>query len=364
MTVYVLLWLCVIAFAYICKRYRLKSEYFMILSFVGMTILLGLRGPLVGEDTSMYIAIAKASDKLSWKDIFSSFPTSEWNYISYGNYGGFSEKCETMFLAYNKVIMSIFHSAQMNLFVTAVITNVLIMRYIVLNAESKNDIYMITYIYMCDTFFMSSFNAMRQIMAIAIAIQSINAVNKNKYKNAAAWITIATLIHLSSLLFVLVILIYKLKNKRRYYKWLIVGMCAVPISLPLITFIVGRISPQYASYLRVSYWSAQVNGTLVLWALIVITIIILIRSDSNDNITWWLIYLATIYIGIEMFALKFTVLSRVALCFRIGLLLLFPNMKKYFNGKGRLLYVMGVLLIMTMSYFSYASSPTRLYQFY
>lgn len=89
----------------------------------------------------------------------------------------------------------------------------------------------------------------------------------------------------------------------------------------------------------------------------------MIRRKDNDERTWWLIYMATIYIGIELIGMRYTVISRVAMYFRIGLPLFFPTMKKYFGTNSRLIYVGGILFVMTWSFLSYASSPARLYTF-
>lgn len=43
-------------------------------------LILGLRGSTVGEDTKMYLSVANAASRMSWKEIFSSFPTTEWNF--------------------------------------------------------------------------------------------------------------------------------------------------------------------------------------------------------------------------------------------------------------------------------------------
>lgn len=361
MTVYIGLWLYVVIIAYANHKCKLKPNYFMWLAFTGMTILLGLRGHSVGEDTEMYLSVAKAASRMSWKEIFSRFPTVEWNFISYGSYGGYSEKAETLYMAYNKLVVSIFRTPQAVLLITAIITSLLVMKFIVDNVEQKNDIYLATYIYMCDAMYMSSFNVMRQVFALAIAAQSVNEIKNNDYKKAAIWIAVASGIHLSALVFVIVLLVYKLNNKRKNYKWLIVGLLALPAALPLITIIAGKLSPKYAAYLRVSYWEGQAKGTLLLWAIIVVAIIIMIRSKKNDNYIWWLVYMATIYIGIELIGMRLTVISRVALYFRIGLLLFLPSIRQYFDNKGKLLYTMGMLAILTISFFSYASSPARVY---
>ena len=363
MLVYVVLWAYVFFIFYFNKKCNLHPKYFMWLSFIGMTLILGLRGISVGEDTRMYISVANAASRMSWKEIFSSFPTVEWNFISYGSFGGYSEKVETLYMAYNKLIITVFHNPQWVLLITAAIISYFMMQFIQNNVEQKNDIYLATYVYMCDSIYMSSFNIMRQILALSIAAQAINDFKNENYKKAAVWIAVASCFHISALVFLLILFVYKLKDKRKYYKWLVICVCAMPIALPLITNVVTRFLPKYASYLQTSFWNAQAKGTLVLWGIIVVAILIMIRNTASDERAWWLIYMATIYIGIELIGMRFTVISRVAMYFRIVLPLFFPTMKKYFTANSSLIYVAAVLIIMTWSFFSYASSPARLYTF-
>lgn len=363
MKVYIGLLLFIAIIAFINKKTNLSPKYFLWISFMAMTLVLGLRGSTVGEDTKMYLSVANAASRMSWKDIFSSFPTTEWNFISYGIYGGYSEQTETIYMAYNKLIMSVFHNPQWVLIITAAITCYFMMRFICNNVEQYSDLYLATYVYMCDSIYMSSFNIMRQVLALSIAVQAIEEVKQEKYKKAIVWVAIAACFHLSALLFVVVLLIYKLKEKRKHYKWIVLGVCILPVALPLLTTIVSKILPKYVSYLQTSFWSAEAKGTLVLWGIIIIAILIMIRRKDNDERTWWLIYMATIYIGVELIGMRYTVISRVAMYFRIGLPLFFPTMKKYFNTNSRLMYVGGILFVMTWSFLSYASSPARLYTF-
>lgn len=363
MTVYVGLWLLLAISAFINKKFKVPPKCFLWISFIAMTFVLGLRGATVGEDTKMYLSVANAATRMSWKEVFASFPTTEWNFVSYGSYGGYSEQVETIYMAYNKLIMSIFRNPQWVLIITAALTCYFMMRFIRNNVEQNSDFYLATYVYMCDSIYMSSFNIMRQALALSIAAQAIEAVKQEKYKKAIMWVAIAACFHLSALLFVTVLLIYKLKEKRKYYKWVVVGTCILPVALPLVTTIVSKILPKYASYLQKSFWNAQAKGTLVLWGIIIVAILIMLRHKDNDERTWWLIYMATIYIGIELIGMRYTVISRIAMYFRIGLLLFFPTMKKYFSVNSRLIYVGGILFVMTWSFLSYASSAARLYAF-
>lgn len=141
------------------------------------------------------------------------------------------------------------------------------------------------------------------------------------------------------------------------------AVCALPVLIPVAIKVVSIFSSKYASYLSVSFWGAQLRGTLLLWIIIAIVLFIMIRANQSDNIDWWLIYMATIYIGVELVGMQLTVISRVAMYFRIFLVLLFPIAQKYFTKKSGQFYKIGVVMLMTVSFFSYASSPARLYTF-
>ena len=233
MSVYIFLWGAIVVFGFIASRSNYKAKYFVLFSFFLMTIVLGLRGATVGEDTKMYLNIAERVTNISWKEVFSSFPTSQWRYISYGGLSGFSERTETVYLAYCKLIMLIFHNAQAVLLITAAITNALFAKFILDNITVKQDAILAVYIYMCDAMFMNSFNTMRQILAISIAVQSIELIKKEKYKKAIACVLLAACFHQSAIVFFVADLFYLLKKKKERYIYLLVTVCALPALIPV-----------------------------------------------------------------------------------------------------------------------------------
>lgn len=364
MMIYIIIWILIVVASYFTSRSNYKIQYFLFFSFGLMTLVLGLRGADVGEDTKMYLNIAERVTNITWRDIFSSFPTSQWRYVSYGGLSGFSEQVETLFLAYCKIIMCIFHNAQAVLFITAAITNALIAKFILDNLESKTDVIFAVYIYMCDALFMNSFNTMRQIFAISIAVQSIQMLRKRKYIKASFCVLFSACFHQSALLFFIADVFFLMKEKRRKYKYVLAVVCVLPVFLPICVKVVSAFSAKYASYLTVSFWGAQLHGTLLLWGLIAVTLIVMIKSQKSREFDWWIIYMATCYIGVELIGMQLTVVSRVAMYFRIGLVLLFPSAEKYFEKRSKAIYKLGIIAIMTISYFSYAHSPARLYTFF
>ena len=107
MTAYIVLWGYVVFAMLFVQLRKLHPKYFLIMAFFGMTILLGLRGATVGEDTAMYLRIAESAYRKSWSQILSSFPSVEWNVISYGSFGSYSEKIETFYMIYNLSLIHI-----------------------------------------------------------------------------------------------------------------------------------------------------------------------------------------------------------------------------------------------------------------
>lgn len=361
MTIYILLWLAVIAAGKVSKNAGLHPKYFLVVSFCCMAFVAGLRGPAVGEDTVMYLNIANSAARQGWMDILSSFPTAPWNFISYGIYGKYIEKIETAYLLYNKLIMSVFHHPQWVLLFTSLMTNTLMGKFILDNVSVRKNIYSAVYIYMCDAIFMNSLNIMRQMFALSIAAQSIGAVRNSRYKNAILWILLASLIHQSAILFIVVYGFYLIPNKRKNYKYFLMAACVLPAILPILSRMVEKIIPKYAIYLRVNFWQSQAGGIAMLWAFVVAVIVVINRSFKSTDYDWWLVYVATLYLGIELIGLRYTAIARAAMYFRISLILLLPEAKKYFRARSRLVYEMAIFVLMTFSYLSYASSPARYY---
>ncbi len=66
---------------------------------------------------------------------------------------GIVNKQETIYMAYNKLIMSVFHNPQWVLIITAAITCYFMMRFIRDNVEQNSDLYLATYVDMCDSIY-------------------------------------------------------------------------------------------------------------------------------------------------------------------------------------------------------------------
>lgn len=354
MTIYIVLWALVCTAAYITLQYKFRAEYFVWFSFALMAAVLALRGPYVGEDTAMYLEIGERMKQIPWQEVFSSVPTLEWKP---------DNAMETGYLAYCKLIVTIFRDPQWVLAITAILTSALIAKCILDHSRNEDAIFA-TYIYMCDSLFMNSFNVMRQILALSFAVQSLQQIKRKNHIGAAVWLLLAVSFHKSAILFLPAAVLYRMKWNKKQYPFFVVGVACLPVMMPLIIKIASLISSKYANYLTGGFWGSQLRGTLLMWAAIVFIIPVIFVAPRTDEFDWYLVYMATTYIAVELVGVRLTLVARAAIYFRVFLVFLFPAAKKYFDAKTRVFYIAAVVVMMTFSYFSYADSPARIYHFF
>lgn len=344
---------------------KLNIKYFIFFSFFLMTLVVGLRGNTVGEDTESYLFIAKCASEISWWDIIKDFPMSAYQYISYGIYGGYTSRIETVFLLYNKIIMMLFGDGQAVLFVTAVLTHIGFARFILDNNNRRENIYFGTIVFLCESLFFSEFNMMRQMLAMSIALQSFKHISAGHLKKSLKWIAIAWLFHQSSLVYLALIPLSLYKNKRKEFKYVIVAASIIPFSVPILSMFISRFLPsKYLSYLQGNIWSGSIGGTALIWALIIVLICVAFKCGIKKDCDYLVVYCLIIYLAIEMLAMNLTTIGRVAAYFRAFEILFFPMVSRYFKGKNRKIYVGTLIGLLTLSFISYANSPARVYTFF
>lgn len=374
MVVYIALFILICFLGIFLTKVTIHNKLFLFCAFLLMALLLGLRGSGVGEDTKMYLSVANASSQISWHDLFMHFPKSTWAIDDYG----YQDKIETMFLLYNKVIMSISHNAQWVLMITALITCFGFAKFIY---DNTSEVFMATYVFMCEAIYMNCFNVTRQCMAAAIAINSYTYFKKGKYLKPIVLILAASLFHQSALIYLILILLVKIKNRRGSIKYILAGCIAIPFLAPQLEKLVSKFSSYYSTYLQTSFWESKVHGTLLIWTVEIILGIYVyytlgkknsntLQNLSHDVLTnimqddYVILSCVIIYLGIEALGLQFTAISRVALYFRVFIILYFPMALKYMHPRNKTLYKVLIYSILFFEFISYASTDTRIYSYF
>lgn len=358
MAIYIGLLIYIFAIGYLF-RYKYKNrKYFLTLAFAAMALVVGLRGKNVGEDTNMYLNIATAAKRMSWSQILAGFPNTTWSYDQWG----FPNKINTPFLLFNKLVVSIFQNPQWVLFWCAVITCVGFAKFIY---DNTYQVFSATLVFMCDSIFMMSFNLMRQCFVMAIALQAYKCYLDKKYIKGSIYILIAALIHNTALIYLLMIPLLIIKDKKKEIKYILLIAVLSPILLQYLQQLVARFSPYYAGYFQQSFWSGSLGGTLLLWLFIIVfgAYSYVFIKKKADNEQYLLIALIIIYLSLEIASLRATMVSRLALYYRAFLILYFPSIYERL-GKDRKIFRVLLYVLLVFEFMSYARSGTRVYSFF
>lgn len=341
----------------------INKKIYLLVNFFAMSLVVGLRGESVGEDTITYLNIAKAASNYSLSEIVRHFPYSTWNVISYGVYGSYNEKIETGYFLLNKLIVSVLGTPQAVLLVCALLTQFFMAKFLLDNAEEKKFLFWGTLIYLCESIFFSQINIMRQSLAMVIALQAINPLKNGKIKKALIWMFLACNIHTSAAAYVILIPLFVIRNRRKMLWIAFIASATLPVTISVARKILPLVGlARYSMYLQVSYWKTSIGGTTIIWMLITLLIGIMLYQKQYEGFNGILISLMMIYISLEIAAISFTALGRIATYFRVFEILFFPRaiecMPSY---KSKTCVKLILTVLMLLSFYSYITNPARTY---
>lgn len=335
-----------------------SKKFFLIISFTTMAIVLGLRGVTVGEDTEHFSNVFKIVSTFSWGKILSGITETvyavEW---------GVDRKIENGYILLNKLISVFTPDEQWMIFIVAVLTCGLFARFIYKNTKH---VFLATQIFLCESLYMNSFNLMRQILAMAIAVNAYGCLKEKRYKRAAFIFLAAFLFHKSSIVLLVLYPLCMIKKNQKTVKYVAVGSLAVNIAVPVAAQIVSRLVPRYANYFIFNYWKTSVNGTMLLWLLEILLCTLVYFKGIRDKDTFVAESCTLLHLALDILGMRLVSFSRVALYFRSFLILFFPLCIPYLPAKRhvRLWYQVIVLAVLTAAFVSYAGSEARSYQFF
>lgn len=357
MAIYIIELCLILVLGYFLQCRYINKKTFIICSFFIMAVILGLRGNNVGEDTKHFLRVFEYSKNVTWKTALTSGTDVVYNRVY-----NVDLSIEVGYLVLNKIIHFFTDNGQWVLISCAIVTCWLIGKFIYDNTE---DVFMATYIFMCESLYMHSFNLMRQLLALSIGIQAYTYLKKNNYKKAIGCILIAFLFHKSSIILFILIPLFLIKNNKKSIKYIVISSIAINFMIPMLYQILYIFIPRYSNYLKVNHWGASVNGKILLWLIeIGICIFICSRKKINDKETFVIISCAIIYLALEFMGLNISMFQRMALFFSTFLMFLFPIFSRYFYKTTKVLYKLILLTILTISFISYAGSDTRVYYFF
>lgn len=357
MSVYIILLILILILGLLAidKNYRTKPKVFLFLSFTLMILVVGLRGSTVGEDTKSYMNMFRVIQNTNWHDLFNngiSFAWTQWG-----------ESVEILFAILNKVISLFTDEAQYSLFIVALISFVLIARFIYINMPEHY--FFGTIIVLCNGVFMSSFNASRQILALSIVINAYQLFEEKKYIRIGIIFLIGFLMHNSSVLLLPLFILSRTENRKKAVTITAIFALFSSSLIPLFATIVSRLFPIYSVYFQKTFWENSINGILFLW-IAEIAVCCLYFFMGIDNEYELLANLAVILsIAVSIISLKVSVFSRITVYFSFFNILLFPlALEKLTARNTKIAYTCLVFALVFMQYFSAASIESRQYMFF
>lgn len=342
-----------------CKK--IPKKFFLTISFLTMALVLGFRGINVGEDTAHYIDVFEKTHSISWKTLLTSGTD-----VVYETIWNIDRSMEVGYMVMNKFIRIFTSNSQWLLIIVAFLTFFLIAKFVYQNCEK---VFLPTYIFFCESFYMQSFNLMRQTLSIAIGLQAYTILKskcKNSILKSIITIFIAFLVHKSAIVLLILIPLWLVKDRKNILKFIIIGGTIAPVIIDFMSKLILAIVPRYAGYFENNYWEANLGGIVILWAIEIFMIAYIFCKYKNKD--GQEIFLTTacivIYISLEIVGLKLTAFNRVSLYFRVFLVFLFPFFSKYLNRESRLIYKIGLIVLLSALFLRYANTPSRFYYFF
>lgn len=351
---YIFLLSYILFLIFIFIKYNIDKKLFLYLAFIPIIFFLAFRAENVGEDTATYIRIARNIKTIPYSQLLSEFPRTTVVRI-----GLFTSKIETVYAIYCKILVTVFKSEYVVIPITSLITGVLMARFIYLNTKY---VYQATLLYLCESTFMLTFNATRQFFAISIALQAIPFCREKKYLKALGIIVVSALFEISALCYLIIIPFYMIKDKKRLFRFVIIGALFIEAALPILSRFVGKFSERYSDYFITHYWDISVRGALLLIAFIVMTLIYLALAKAEKlSGDYLLMCYIVLFLALEILGWRYTMLQRMAWYFRVMLIAFLPRVFDFLERRERLIYMIILNGLIIGSFISYANVTSRYY---
>lgn len=291
-----------------------QNNLFIYLSGLLLWGVAGFRGPHVGTDTSNYLGIYDFSKNISMERLIE------------GEYD-----VEKGFILMNKVIGLVFENRYSIIPVSSLFIIVGILYFIKINSS---DLFMSVYLFITLNYFSASMNIVRQFIAIAIFFIGYEELKKNKKLRYFLLIILASTIHLSSLVYLIVPVINRLKPNSKNMR--IIGFFSLITTVAIYTnpSIITSISGRYAVYSGTRYFEGNaVRGTVMIWVtqliLYLCAMYILHNHSSLDESKKKSIFLNSIMIlfsiCVGVVSTRIQILARVIYYFDIFMVIIIPE---------------------------------------
>lgn len=259
---------------------------------------------------------------------------------------------DTGFYVFGKIISLFSDEYRLWLFVLAAIY--IILNFYIINLYSKGQLISIL-LFISLGFLFFSMTGLRQATAMAILTLSYKYLRETKLVKFILLVLVASLFHISALIFLIAIPLLKLKTAWSYFFILIVGII---INLNFLEYMNTVISLFPVDDVYSGYFSNEEKLSFSGFFIQVIIFLFclafrknLLKHEEKDRILYNLVLVGLIF---QLFSTNIAVLFRISMYFSFFSIILVPNVIYYIQNKYLKMSISFLLIIVAIAYTIYS----------
>lgn len=329
------------------NKLKIKNKkIFLLLSFFALICISGFRSINVGVDTANYYDHYEIISNTSIMEICSTF---RFNSIEIG-YNLLAKICSVCVSDY------IFFQ-----FIVSTICGVGMMHFIYNNVDNVL-IGVITYLGL--GLYLFELNLSRQMLAVIFVINAWDYLIKGKRNICLLFLFIACSFHITSIIFVLLFIIYFFRNSKQVYKLIIIGIFISVMNYEYIITLARRFFPIFKNYYVNEKAIQQVGSVMYIWLGIIIVAFTNIMKNNDKKQKMISVY-SLIYVACNLIGMQFNSFERIGLYFLPFVIPMLDNSKYIFQRKyQRFFYLIMIIVLFSVMFIIRASTSQYQYSFY
>ena len=324
---YLLFFLLIIQSVVFPCRKRQQKIIFLLLSFIELQIISGLRIPL-GGDSEYYT------------DLF--VETSTGSFSDSINYG-----LEKGFMVFCYLVSLISKRPQALVFCSSLVVNALILYYVYRN--SKN-IWLSVVLYMTFMFFFNSMNLIRFTMASSILLYSNKYVVSRSLFKFLLVVLLAFSFHFSAALYAIIYCIYPVELKIKNFFLVSTPFVIVFMAFLTLFQLLIQLNDRYTSYENSGefYQSSYANILEFLFSIFLFWFVVyrkkwtMFNISGNERLYIWLMFISMAF---YLMSINVMIIIRLALIFSLISIIYIPNLISEMRNASKIRWTLVFLFV-------------------
>lgn len=345
MSLYFVLANSILLLAVFFQKNKKSEKLYLILIYLEIVLISGLRAQSVGTDTAIYVQL--------------------FNNYTWGNETLSSERYEIGY----KILITIIHfftnNPQYLIFISSLIIYTGIFLFVYYNSNN----YVISLYLFTTLLFLSSLNTSRQFIAMAIGVNCYTALKNKKKYLALFLVIIAMFFHKTAGVYIFVIILYYLRPTLRINFLITLLLSLAFLFKHKIISLVTYLAPQYRFYLLNNLYHNETLGGRLTYVFLIIALFSMLtlycvekKNNSGNknlfsnadkkNIFECNLLIAILMLGIffGFLAKTYALLNRVSEYFYIFSILLIPEIIYFYR---KIKHILFFIIIIIMQFYMY-----------